>query len=531
MSVRLPEPFLSRMRKLLGGEYDAWLASYAAPRHYGLRVNTLKLDGEAYVRLSPSGGRLRSVPWAEAGYYYAEEIRPGKHPHYYAGLYYIQEPSAMAPAELLDVRPGHKVLDLCAAPGGKSTQIAAKLRGEGLLVANDIARSRTMALVRNLERAGVRNAVVLNEEPERLVPLFRSYFDRILVDAPCSGEGMFRKDESMIAAWLSHPPAHWAQMQRELLRHAADMLAPGGMLVYSTCTFAPEENEEVIAWLLAGRPDLAIVPTEPRFGWTAGRPDWVSLHDIEPRHVEAVAGTIRLWPHRTEGEGHYAAVLRRADDGAEHAAGPLQRERAAITDASGAERRRRGKGDDAPRAALQSGPRERHRSRHAVRMEKGGPRRRPERAMPAVKEAEPVWRAFREAWLPGRSGPSGKLIVAGEQVYAQPDDLPDLTGLRVVRSGWHLGDMKRGRFVPSQALALGIDAEEARMRIEYGSHEAEAMKYLKGETLPLDEGRLVHRHGAAAGYVLVCIDGFPAGWGKLRDGLLINELPPGWRWI
>jgi tRNA and rRNA cytosine-C5-methylases len=521
MTVRLPEPFVARMRTLLGDEFDDWLASYSAPRRYGLRVNTLKTDGESYRMRSPLSAGLRPVPWAEAGYYYSEEDRPGKHPHYHAGLYYIQEPSAMAPAELLDVRPGHRVLDLCAAPGGKSTQIAAKLKGEGLLVANDNARERTKALARNLELAGVRNAVVLNEEPQRLVPVFRGYFDRILVDAPCSGEGMFRKDESMIADWLRHPAAHWTSMQREILRHAAEMLAPGGVLVYSTCTFSPEENEERIAELLAERPDFEVVPVRPRFGWAPGRPDWVRLDGVGRRHAEAVAGTVRLWPHLLEGEGHYAALLRRAGGDAPGASVRVSPPVPA---------------DQADGSGKPDRPRAKPRPDAGRRGDGGRTGKRGKGAAGLVADPADAWRAFRAELLPGFDL-SGRLVAAGEKLYAQPLGLPDLSGLSVVRHGWLLGEARRGRFAPSQALAMGLAAEDAARRVDYGADEPEALKYLKGETLPLEPRRLTLRPGGdgrlpdASGYALVCIDGFPVGWGKLRDGLLINERAPGWRWM
>jgi len=524
MSVRLPEPFVARMRTLLGEEFDDWLASYEAPRRYGLRVNTLKTDGESYRMRSPFSAGLKPVPWAEAGFYYSEEDRPGKHPHYHAGLYYIQEPSAMAPAELLDARPGQRVLDLCAAPGGKSTQIAAKLNGQGLLVANDNARERTKALARNLELAGVRNAVVLNEEPERLVPVFRASFDRILVDAPCSGEGMFRKDESMIADWLRHPAEHWTSLQREILRHAAEMLAPGGVLVYSTCTFSPEENEERIAELLAERLDLEVVPVPPAHGWAPGRPDWVSLEGIDRGHAEAVAGTVRLWPHRLEGEGHYAAVLRRV--GSEDAKTSIKvspREPSTACDDAARDRLRAGARANADRAG------------NAGRAGKRGKARG---NGPTGRNDDPLdaWLAFRAELLPDFD-PPGRLVAAGEKLYAQPAGVPDLSGLSVVRHGWLLGEARRGRFAPSQALAMGLAPEYAARRVEYGADEPEALKYLKGETLPLEPERLILRPGEdgrlpdAAGYALVCIDGFPVGWGKLRDGLLINERAPGWRWM
>jgi NOL1/NOP2/sun family putative RNA methylase len=299
--LRLPQPFLDKMKLLLDDEYDDWLASYEEERWYGLRVNTLKVSADEYMAMTPWAARLTPIPWAASAFYYDQEARPGKHPHYHAGLYYMQEPSAMVPAELLDVQPGHRVLDLCAAPGGKSTQLGAKLQGEGLLVSNDNAGERTKALARNIELAGIRNAIVLNEEPAALAARFPSYFDRVLVDAPCSGEGMFRKDESMIDQWAKHSVQRCAGMQRVILQHAAEMVAPGGMLVYSTCTFSPEENEAQIAELLAARPDYAVVPIEPAHGWAAGL----------PAGNETLTGTVRLWPHRVQGEGHYAAVLRR----------------------------------------------------------------------------------------------------------------------------------------------------------------------------------------------------------------------------
>ncbi|GJM84209.1 hypothetical protein HMSSN139_67050 [Paenibacillus sp. HMSSN-139] len=202
------------MRELLGEEYDAFYASYGNPRFAGIRVNTLKIDPAEFREAAPF--ELRPIPWCKTGYYVDEQTKPGKHPYYHAGLYYIQEPSAMAPVELLDVAPGERVLDLCAAPGGKSTQIAAKLRGSGMLVTNDINAERTKALAKNIELYGVRNAVVLAESPERIARAFPYSFDKILIDAPCSGEGMFRKDEDMARLWEPEWVRKYAGMQRDI---------------------------------------------------------------------------------------------------------------------------------------------------------------------------------------------------------------------------------------------------------------------------------------------------------------------------
>jgi NOL1/NOP2/sun family putative RNA methylase len=245
---KLPVSFVEKMKVLLGDEFVPFLESYEQPRAYGIRVNTLKISIEKFREKSPL--QLCSVPWANEGFYFEEGERPGKHPFYHAGLYYIQEPSAMAPVELLDVQPGERVLDLCAAPGGKSTQIAAKLQRTGVLVVNDIHSDRVKALVKNLELFGIRNAVVLNDKPERLLTPFAGYFDKILIDAPCSGEGVFRKEEDMMLKWQPHLVKEFSQMQRELLGQAARMIAPGGTIVYSTCTLSPEENEAQIAGFL-----------------------------------------------------------------------------------------------------------------------------------------------------------------------------------------------------------------------------------------------------------------------------------------
>ncbi|MBD2846067.1 RsmB/NOP family class I SAM-dependent RNA methyltransferase [Paenibacillus sp. IB182496] len=524
MTIRLPEAYVDRMRRLLGQECDALLDAMQAPRWYGLRVNALKTTPEQYAELAREEWSLEPIPWAEGGYYYAADERPAKHPHYYTGLFYIQEPSAMAPGELLDVEPGQRVLDLCAAPGGKSTQLAAKLRGEGVLVVNDNARERTKALRKNIERAGVRNAIVLNEEPAALAPVFADYFDRILVDAPCSGEGMFRKDEAAASQWEKHSVIRCAGLQRTILRDAAAMLAPGGRLVYSTCTFAPEENEAQIAALLAERPDLSILPIPLAHGWRAGRPDWASMAraaaggeavDAElPRAEQATAGTARLWPHRVRGEGHYVAVLVRAAD----ASGlTLHTEPSSRTDAP----------DPAIRAAV--APREERRADRA-RSRRGDGKAR------GAAEADPIasWQTFARQALRGAEHWPGRLISQHGHVYLQPAGVPSLDGLRVVRPGWYLGEAGARRFDPSQPLAMGLRREDARAVLKLQADEEATARYLRGETLWLGPERLALDRdggdGRAQRQVLVCIDGFPAGWGKWTDGMLKNGLASGWRW-
>ena len=312
----IPEGFSQRMKTLLGEEYRAFEDAYSRPRNAGLRLNPLKTD--AFPALPQFS--LTPVPWTEHGYFYDPDTRPGLHPWHEAGLYYLQEPSAMAPAEPPDGRPGMRVLDVCAAPGGKSTRLAAKLRGPVILVSNEIHPQRARILSRNLERCAVANALVLNEHPARLAERFSGWFDRIMVDAPCSGEGMFRKEEAAGRDWSEELVAMCADRQYEILCSAAEMLRPGGRLVYSTCTFAPAENEGVISRFLHSHPDFSAAKVSaPHL--SAGRPDWIE------NPAPGLERTFRLWPHKLSGEGHFAAVLEKSEgaDSRERPASPAEK--------------------------------------------------------------------------------------------------------------------------------------------------------------------------------------------------------------
>ena len=215
----------------------------------------------------------------------------------------------MAPAAFLPVEPGDRVLDMCAAPGGKTTELASKLQGTGLLAANDISPSRVKALQKNLENFGVTNALVLSEDPKNLVEVFPEYFDKILIDAPCSGEGMFRKKGSMVKYWLEHGPEFYSGIQRNLVLYGADMLRPGGFLLYSTCTFSPMEDEETLVWLLEQRPQMHLVSLKEFPGCDHGHPEWTSGGG-----PEELRRAIRFGPHKIRGEGHFVALLQKSGD-------------------------------------------------------------------------------------------------------------------------------------------------------------------------------------------------------------------------
>ncbi|MCL2121855.1 MAG: RsmB/NOP family class I SAM-dependent RNA methyltransferase [Clostridiales bacterium] len=287
----LPENLAARLESQLGKEeFDAFLSCLEQEPWHGLRCNTGKITISELVKLLPFP--MHPVPWSPAGFRFPAEERPGKLPFYQAGLYYLQEPSAMAPAEMLDAQPGERVLDLCAAPGGKTTQLATALSGEGLLVANDPNPKRIKSLIWNLEHWGTTNAVVLNEEPRRLAATFSGYFDKILIDAPCSGEGMLRKEPGAIQSWRRYNGQACRTIQDEILDQAALMLRDGGRMVYSTCTFNPLENEDAVAAFLTRQPDFSLVSLPYYNGWKPG----VTLKECR-----------QLWPHLVEGEGQFLA--------------------------------------------------------------------------------------------------------------------------------------------------------------------------------------------------------------------------------
>lgn len=289
--MQLPIDFENRMKEMLGSEYDSFIDSYNEERAYGLRYNPLKISRECFEKSVPA--ILDRVKWAEEGYYYNSEMQPGKAPLHEAGAYYIQEPSAMSAAELLEVKEGDVVCDLCAAPGGKSTQIAGKLGGTGMLITNEFYGSRAKILSQNIERMGVRNAIVLNESTDAIADKFPEFFDKVMVDAPCSGEGMFRKDEAAIGEWSLEQVKVCADRQAMILDNAACIVKPGGAMVYSTCTFSPEENEDTVRAFLERNPQFAV--------------EKPSIHNmlIEAGFVEK-DGMYRLWPHKLKGEGHFA---------------------------------------------------------------------------------------------------------------------------------------------------------------------------------------------------------------------------------
>ena len=427
----LPQAFLTRIQAQLGQEYEAFLQSLERPRAVALRFNPLK--GEAPTL--PFVGE--NVPWEPQGYYYNPDSRPGLHPYHEAGVYYLQEASAMSAVALLEPQPGERICDLCAAPGGKSTQIAGRMQGKGFLLCNEWSPKRAKILSQNIERMGVANALVTNETADRLAQKLPHFFDRVLIDAPCSGEGMFRKEEAAVTDWSEETVAMCARRQAEILDAGARLLRPGGRLVYSTCTFAPAENEEAIAAFLQRNPDF--------------EPEAVSA----PWFTPAGVGQFRLWPHKLLGEGHFAAVLRK-------------------------------KGDEPAEGSYAAGE------------------KLPKEWLSFAKELDIKL-------------PVGKAVSFGQTLYWAPEELPDLRGLKVLRPGLELGEVKKDRFEPAHALALWL--KDCRNVVSYSPDSAEIKAYLHGEVLTC----------AVRGWCLVQVDGYSIGWGKGDTKMLKNHYPKGLR--
>lgn len=459
MIEMLPETFKARMQASMGEEYESFLESYNERPYAGLRINRLKLNTDDYASLS--GEHLEPVPWCPDGLYYDGSKAYSKNPLYHAGLYYIQEPSAMFPAQTLPVEAGDRVLDMCAAPGGKSTALAAKLGGSGVLVSNDISASRAKALLKNIEASGVRNAVVLTEDPVKLAPAFTEWFDKILIDAPCSGEGMFRKEPSMMKAWERSGPDFFSKLQKQIVDCGVKMLAPGGMMLYSTCTFSPEENEGTLQYILDNWPEMHVVEIlDPGEGPVPAEP---ALADAAPETANAK----RLWPHKLHGEGHFTALLRKDGE---------------------------------------------HIKSKAFVSTKG------------LKEVPEEFAAFlKDAGITLTFDPA-RMVLQGDHLSYVPEDMPVIKGFRCMRTGWYLGDIKKKRFEPSGSFARALTPEECTHFIKLSADDPRAVKYLKCETLEIDEE-------LKNGWYIVGVDRYALGWGKLGNGTLKNKYPSGWRWM
>jgi len=496
MFMKLPAEFTERLQLQLGSDgVSAYAESLEKNLSHALRVNRLKLDTEEFDRVSPFA--LRPVPWCENGFYYdADRDQPSRHPFYYAGLYYLQEPSATLPAALLPVKPGNRVLDLCAAPGGKSTELAAKLAGKGFLLANDISATRCKALIKNLELFGVRNAVVTAETPERLSARFPDFFDRILIDAPCSGEGMFRKSQAMVNDWTKEKPTEYAALQREILDFAIKMLRPGGMILYSTCTFAPEEDEGSVQYLLthpiAVEKNLHLVAVPEYPGFMPGHPEWI------PDGMPELAKTVHLFPYLVEGEGHFAALFVSDIRDAENASAALSETELDPDTENDPEAECDLKVDFDPEEDRNNRLR--------------------------IQKLCPEFAAFAENMT--RVPPAQELKLKEGYLSWIASDIPDLKGLRVMRQGLYLGEVKKNRFEPSQALAMALSKDEFRNTISLSPADDRVIRYLKGETIFLTEEE---EEITSDGWILILIDRYPLGFGKLNRGSIKNRYLPGWR--
>jgi NOL1/NOP2/sun family putative RNA methylase len=462
-----PPEFILLIDNLLKNEAQSfWKVLQNDPPVTGLRVNSQKTSIDEVQEIIP--GEYQSLPWTIHGFAHREIQEPGKHPFHAAGLYYLQEPSAMAPVAVLAPQPGDRVLDLCAAPGGKTTQIQSWMGNRGILIANDPNPKRVQALCRNLERWGTRNAAVLCETPPRISQHLGEYFDRVLVDAPCSGEGTFRSDPGEIKNWSPDFSKRSCRIQDEILWYAAKLVRPGGVLVYSTCTFNQDENEGSIARFLDKRYDFRIDPIKAVQGFSPGI-QLTSAPDIN------FSGTVRIWPHRTSGEGHFIARLRRSANGQPSST-------------------------ESVNAHIKIDP------NHL-------------RIFSQFIDSSLISTPNTKDFIPE----SDHLSVFGNRLYWIPENMPSLAGLNVQHWGWWLGTIHGERFIPSPALAAGLNPEDVQKVLEFSLEDPGLFSYLRGS--PYSGTKLA---GLSDGWALVTCAGYSLGWGVIHRGRLKSYIP---RWL
>lgn len=435
------EQFDARMKSLLKDEYDDFKKALLEKPVKGLYLNRNKKNVERVLEEQ----YIEHHPIVENGYLYDENYHPGRSAYFLAGLYYIQEPSAMLVADALPIEPDDFVLDMCAAPGGKSCEIASRLTGEGVLIANDIEASRARILSENIERFGLDNTIVTNVDPMRFTKQFQEAFDKIVLDAPCSGEGMFRKLEQAIDTWSEDKVLECAHIQKNLLKGAYDMLKQGGMVIYSTCTYSYEENEAMVHYAV-DELGFELLPLSKSHGLCPG----VDLDEV-----------VRCYPHHYRGEGHFIALLRKPGNSPRKVVRPMK---------------------------------------------------------PQVSQADlKVLKAFYQETL-NKQVPA-YIIENNGHLYAIKKNFPELKGIRVLRNGLYLGEVRKNRFIPSYSLALTLTKEDVKRSYDYSCDSEEIKKYIHGETL---EGT------GNKGFGVIFVDGYPLSFYK-ESNQVKNLFPKGLR--
>ena len=518
--MRVPEAFVAEMARLWSefepaGTLSDFLAVHDQSSASGLRANLIKTTPGELEGMLPDLVQ-EPVPWSGSGFYTGEKTSPGRLPHYHAGLFYIQEPSAMLPAEALDVKPGDRVLDLCAAPGGKSTRLAAGVGSGGLLWANEINAERVKALLRNLELSGADRTIITQETPERLAEKLPDFFDRILVDAPCSGSGMFRRDPQATTSWERYGPAACTPVQTDILEASDHMLRPGGYLVYSTCSFSVSEDEAMIQKFLLRHPSYEITAIPPKAGLSPG----LAL-------AAGLEKTVRIWPHLTRGDGHYCALLHKKP---EAVSGQRTEMESILPDELFITKRKKSR----PQGKQSEHP---------------------------LLDDVSAQLCFKD-WAQATLSETGLSVLAAKEqtafyrihqdrLHLMPKQTEHLEGLHWVKTGLYLGQvhsrpfhrdrnaaprMKEARtnatlvFEPAHALALALTADDFRYALRLDASDPLLQKYLRGETLEWPQTIWPATGWPEGAFVAICLDRFPLGWAKAQShGLLKNLYPPGWR--
>ena len=440
--INLPEKYLDNMQELLKDDYINYLNSFDSEPVQSLRINTSKISVKDFLNISPFN--LRPIPWSEDGFYFDENDSVSKHPYYYAGLYYIQEASAMLPAEVLPIEENDIVLDCCGAPGGKSLKILNKLNNTGILFSNDISVSRAQVLLKNIENQGFENALIMAEDLNNLSN-FENYFDKILLDGPCSGEGMFRKDRQLVKNWYEGINEYYSNIQKQLIDKAITLLKPGGYLVYSTCTFSIKENEEVVEYVLDKYPEAELLPIRKYDGFKDGL-------------TNKTRNCIRLYPHHIDGEGHFVALIRKNGNNIKNNV-----------------------------------------SKHINNID-----------IDFINNLNKKY-------------DNGYFINRNNKCYINVNCDKDLSRLRILRNGLLLGEYKADKFIPAHSLALSLKSDEYDNILNFNVDDDRVIKYLKCETLDVKDKYV-------SGYVLVCVDNFPLGFGEVNKGILKNKYPANYRY-